>query len=180
MKKQFVGINAIGEFVITSGSVEITDPCYSPGDGVIVDNVQNGNYLAFTEITDEGEWGGRNSTLYIINKDYYEKNNTKPESISLLDWQPQSDYFGVDSGQGGIFDKKQYLGGENELFYDSCCNITLEGLGAGTLEFGVVSSSGYGDGGYGYEIFTKDSKIIAIKVIFIGDDEEDEDENEEI
>ena len=179
MKSNFIGTHEIGEFEVSAGAVEITDPCYAPEDGVILKNVKNGAYLAFTQIIDEGAWGGRNAVLYAVNKKFFTENELTKESIESLQWVPQEEYFGVDSGQGGIFSIDKYPGGEDEDFYEKCCNLTLEGLGAGSIEFGVVSSSGFGDGGYGFEIFTHENEVVAIKVIFIGDEESEEDDIED-
>lgn len=179
MKSNFVGIHEIGEFMVSSGVVEITDPCYSPQDGVVLKNVKKGSYIAFTEIVDEGSWGARNAMLYAVNKKYFVDNELKKENLSQLNWNKQKEYFGVDSGQGGIFDVSEYPGGEDEVFYDRCCNLTLHGLDAGTVDFGVVSSSGFGDGGYGFEIVKEDEEVIAIKVIFIGEEEEDYEDNDD-
>ena len=58
------------------------------------------------------------------------------------------------------------------------CDITLteEGYGA-TDELGVVSSSGYGDGGYTAYLGKLGDKIVAAKIVFIDDEEEPEDED---
>ena len=37
-----------------------------------------------------------------------------------------------------------------------------------------VSSSGYGDGYYPYYIYEEEGKVVAIEIVFIGDDEDDE------
>ena len=66
---------------------------------------------------------------------------------------------GVDSGQAGVFDKPFYRAGADagqipsedalEAWYNSCCNQTLHtDHYAGVIPHGVVSNSGYGDGGY--------------------------------
>ena len=179
MKKNFVGINEIGEFQIVSGSVEITDPCYQPnsGSGVIVDNVKNGYYISFTEIIDTGSWGGRNSKLFALNKEYAIKKGITKDNLDQLDWLENQECFGVDSGQGGIFDFNTFPGGNNEEFYDECCSITLNGLGAHSLKYGVVSSSGYGYGGYEFLSIKDNTEIVGFCIIFINENEnEDEDE----
>ena len=35
-----IGIHEIGSFEVTSGKVEITDPCYSPESGILVKDVK--------------------------------------------------------------------------------------------------------------------------------------------
>lgn len=182
MKHKLIGVHEIGTFNVNSGKVEITDPCYSPESGIVVNNVKNGTYLSFVDVVDAGNWGARNALLYAINKEYYEKNSLSVNNLNLQNWDPQDNYFGVDSGQGGIFDVNNFPGGDNESFYDECCSITLNGIGAHTLEGGVVSSSGFGDGGYGYDIITDDSgEIVGFCLIFIDEEEEinDDDDNDE-
>jgi len=45
----------------------------------------------------------------------------------------------------------------------------------GVIPFGAVSSSGFGDGGYTcYTIENEDGQVVAIKVVFIGEDENDD------
>ncbi len=66
----------------------------------------------------------------------------------------------------------------DQLWYDRCCQITLSRLRAGVLPNGVVSSSGFGDGGY--TAFThKDSsgRVDFIFIVFI-DDRDNEEEVE--
>lgn len=180
MKHKMIGIHEVGTFEVTSGKVEITDPCYSPESGIMVEGVKKGTYISFVDVMDAGNWGARNALLYAINKEYLEKNKLKTEELTLQNWEPQDDYFGVDSGQGGIFDVKNFPGGDDEKFYDECCSITLNGIGAHTLDGGVVSSSGFGDGGYGYDIIKDENgEIVAFCLIFIDEDAENEEEDEE-
>jgi len=67
---------------------------------------------------------------------------------------------GVDSGQAGFFDDAFYQNDTvfeelpapgfaiGDLWYRHVCDITLSKMSAGVLPYGVVSSSGFGDGGY--------------------------------
>lgn len=62
----------------------------------------------------------------------------------------------------------------DDLWYSSCCDLTLSEIGAGVIPGGAVSSSGYGDGGYVASISTDDnSEIVAIRIVFISEDDED-------
>ena len=57
------------------------------------------------------------------------------------------------------------------------CKFTLSGQGWGSYETGVVTSSGYGDGGYPLEVVEEDDKIVGMRITYIfPDDEEEEDE----
>ena len=66
---------------------------------------------------------------------------------------------------------------EDGTFYGSCCNLTCETKGHfGVIPFGVVSSSGFGDGGY--PCFVKrneEGQIVAAIIPFI-EEWKDEDE----
>jgi len=61
-------------------------------------------------------------------------------------------------------------------FYEVCCSMTLGNLKAGVEDFGVVSSSGFGDGSY--DCFVNEGKeVIASYIEFIGEDEDEEEED---
>jgi len=99
------------------------------------------------------------------------------------------DLVGVDSGQAGFFDPA-HAGKDDEAvepfadlstkeplgrWYLMCCARTLTKPGVGLVPFGVVSSSGMGDGGY--EVFIRRDAAKAIEVVridFLPDDEDDE------
>lgn len=67
-------------------------------------------------------------------------------------------------------------------WYEMCCDKTLSNQKAGTVPGGVVSSSGFGDGGYRAS-FAKDDtgKVIAVRIVFIDENDIEalEDEYEE-
>lgn len=97
---------------------------------------------------------------------------------------------GVDSGQAGFFDLEKYNkalenkdnqkpGEEDpifEAFYKGCCDLTLGENSFGAIEFGTVSSSGYGDGGYTLLFRKVDDQIVDAYIVFIGDHEEQDEE----
>lgn len=108
----------------------------------------------------------------------------------MTDWETCEFIVGVDSGQAGIFDHQIYrvdesVIGETEFmpedkWYSSCCDQTLGELGAGVINGGVVSSSGFGDGGY--EAFiakNAEGKVIAVQIVFITEEDLLEDEDED-
>lgn len=69
-------------------------------------------------------------------------------------------------------------------FYGDVCDLTTDedekGMLGGIINgFGAVSRTGYGDGGYSVYVARKDGKAVAARVVFIGDDEEDESGDEE-
>jgi len=104
--------------------------------------------------------------------------------LSEEKWKNTNIEVGVDSGQCGIFQDSKYPEGdtgewgEKDSFYGKCCELTLGNENGGVLDFGIVSSSGYGDGSYDCLIFSSNDKISAIRIIFISDENiEDEDED---
>jgi len=98
---------------------------------------------------------------------------------------------GVDSGQAGFFDLASYTnavkdrsdtsqdGPAFEKFYREICDQTLSDDQFGGVDFGAVSSSGYGDGRYPCYVRRNDrGEVIAAFIAFIytGEDEEEDEE----
>ena len=153
-----------GQFEIKSGRMVISDPCYELNTMVnaTIENVKNGKWRA-SVIKSEDNGFIEELVVYSINSivsgefgDYEIKNIQDKENLLLFD-------FGVDSGQFGFFDFEGY--GNNKKcerlkryskaiiqpenpFYSICCDRVSSGEGWGTLPFGVVSTSGVGDGTY--------------------------------
>ena len=167
---------------IKNGKITFSDPCYRLGTWCAIYNIPfpNGEYRIQAKKTDEGDWGYRVAEIAIYNKKLVPENESRELDIW---WDELEGEVGVDSGQAGIFDSTYYEKFHNEnsindLWYDRICDITLteEGYGA-TDELGVVSSSGYGDGGYTAYLGKLGDKIVAAKIVFIDDEEELEDED---
>jgi hypothetical protein len=159
--------------------VMISDPCYGLNTWCqgVLENVLPGNYNCEVEYSDEGIWGRRVAAIEV-----------KHENCGVYRLEAQDFEVGVDSGQAGIFDYEYYAKYHTDTnesdhvdddWYDRVCNITLARESAGAVdEFGFVSSSGYGDGGYTcYAAKNKDGYIVAIRIEYI-DEEEWEDEND--
>ena len=181
------------EFQITSGKIVCSDPCYKTDVWCmgIVDNVENGSWIAIADKKDMGDWGERITSLFIGNKQHLERN---PKLVDyVFEDEPLNFAGGVDSGQFGFFDFANYRNDESakdlekydfgteydiedgDKWYRACSNLTLGDESWGTLPNGVVSSSGFGDGSYdvyGY----KDAydKYVAFAVVFIYDEEDEE------
>ena len=96
----------------------------------------------------------------------------------------------VESREIGIKEKKQRIAemkpATTHDWYEMCCDKTLSNLGAGVIPGGVVSSSGFGDGGYSACFATNDAgEIVSVEINFIeaeeegGDDDDDYEEEEE-
>lgn len=190
----------VGTFTVESGSIRVTDPCYDIKTWCSgqLDNVLNGKYIALIQMMSKSitEWGSRNSVLYIVHEEHknidYKTDITEETDVDV----------GVDSGQAGFFDLGVFIAGktidntleqkqneENKLtggykraespWYDSVCDKTLYTPEmAGVIDGGVCSSSGYGDGGYSCFTKTVDGKIVAAKIVFIREDNEEEKEDD--
>lgn len=167
-----IGENELGSFENESGSFIISDPCYEIGTWCAgrLDDVAIGKWNAFVTRTDEQDWGIRCSEISAYHETAIRED---------LNWIESNIHVGVDSGQAGIFDAPKYHG-KNEDWYSQICELTSSDLGAETLDGGVVSSSGYGDGSYSCYYAKKDDKIVAVKICFIEEyNEEDEEEDDE-
>lgn len=166
-----------------NGKVYATDPCYSIDTWcmALIKNIKKGKYHCFAVKYDKGIWGKRISELTIVHDEYKDKS---------LVWETTDYSIGVDSGQAGFFDEKYYKkyhkgedvddNAEDSQWYNRVCNITLNGNWCGTIDDkGVVSSSGYGDGGYDvFAVYDENNNIIALKLVFIYDEEDKKDEEE--
>jgi hypothetical protein len=190
------GAQALGTFQVTDGKVMVSDPCYKRGTWCqgVLENVRNGQWNAVVNMKDEGQWGIRCENLIA----YATPGLLKTEEGS---WEKTDIDVGVDSGQAGIFSEAQYRDDQiakefegdkpnfmseeriadsdpGERWYGMCCSasITDNRGSAGIVPFGVVSSSGYGDGSYDCYI-QKDDKgeIMGIKIDFMPEGEEEED-----
>ena len=153
--------------------VYISDPCYQimTWCQAYLSDVLPGEYACFIKMFEE-----RVAELLVVHKDFLGIHHNEAEEVPFC-----IDYvfsLGVDSGQMGIFDADYYEENQpNDDFnntsswYRRVCDTTCE-QDAGVLDnLGVVSSSGYGDGSYPLYISEEDDKIVAMKVVFI--DEED-------
>lgn len=149
----------IGEFEVTDNVLVISDPCYEPGTwcmGQILD-VKPGIWTAQIGICHNKKWGDRVAYLATCHKDCPDK--------TLLTEHEAHFGVGVDSGQAGIFDRAHYQDQavvsdvpdpiSDDRWYNFCCHQTLKTEhNAGVIPYGVVSSSGYGDGGYTCHFFS--------------------------
>jgi hypothetical protein len=161
-------------------NVIISDPCYEVPTWCqsTLSNVLPGDYRVFCKKVDSGDWGNRVSMLLAVHGDH---------EFDSLEWNTHSD-IGVDSGQAGIFNVKQYRQDNEEVtlgdgdisfftesfyekdgdrWYVKVCSHTLGNNRWGSYRDGVVSSSGYGDGSY--SVFTAENEngqVIGIAIDF--------------
>lgn len=229
---KYVGTFNLGSFIVTSGKLRVSDPCYDKDTWCagVLEAVKNGAWIAKVVKSDEDSWGKRCAELVVHHREF----NLPDDSD---EWEVQNIDVGVDSGQAGFFDEAYYgvdysedylqtgreehnskqskrlTAGRIELletriaieqdekkkkqlqlelsalkeldsmdepkptrdFYDICCDMTLSDMGAGVLNNGAVSSSGYGDGGYYcYAQYDENNKIVAAKIVFIDESDEEE------
>ena len=162
--------------------VMVSDPCYGLNTWCqgVLENVLPGIYDCEVEYSDEGDWGVRVSAIEVVHED-----------CGIYRFEMADFAVGVDSGQAGIFDYEYYAQHHTDCterphvdddWYDRVCDITLAKESAGTIdELGLVSSSGYGDGGYAcYIARERNGYIVAIRIEYITEEEEeDEWEDEE-
>jgi hypothetical protein len=159
-------VTTIGTFGISTGAIVAGDPCYAPEDGGVVKIfAKNGTWQAVAVLDRDGtvrEIAAQNSS-----------------HASSFGFQTKAGEISVDSGQAGFFDAEIFPKCHEEL-YDEICNATNEGNG-GTIEGGVASSSGYGDGTYDlFASLDENGLAVALRIVFVSDEEEEpEDEPED-
>jgi hypothetical protein len=166
-------------FEVTSGAVRATDPCYGMDTwcaGTITD-VVNGTWEVEVVRGDEDR-----PALQVLR---HESASNLPEEC--IDEELPGD-FGVDSGQFGFFDLAKFTEehdadyDEPGSFYSEVCALTLPMDGKGGYSpqaeytfrgYGVVTSSGYGDGSYPvYVARDAEDRVIAMMVQFMWDEDE--------
>lgn len=168
MKTTNSEIQHIGKIVLGSRTM-LSDPCYNEGtlfQGVI--NTLPGEYDCLIEIGQMDIWGERVKKLIV-----------RHTSADLKDPDdPLPYYIGVDSGTAGVFDLEYYRRfhsktSVDDVWYESeVCDWANEQLAVICEDKAVISSSGYGDGGYDcYVSRDRNGYINAISIVFIPDDD---------
>jgi len=183
-----------GEITVPdSGVMILSDPCYTLGTWcqAEVSNLLPGKYKVFVSYLHDVNWGTRISGIVAAHEDFWDAIYCSRAKLT----ESKTFSLGVDSGQLGIFDKEWYRNDaklspeqlpktetwkeEDEMWYGTCCEATLDEEQCGLVPGGFVSSSGYGDGAYDAFLHQFDgcNKYAAIEVVFIDDDEDEEKEN---
>lgn len=181
-------LTQLGKFSI-AGKMKVSDPCYGTDvwcSGIL--DTKPGVWEAAVLVLDNkatGGWGDRVAVLaakhedcplplatHTINYTLYELSPLPSKGWKIADFE-----VGVDSGQAGFYDNDNFVarnGGEDGDWYDKMGSITLSKAKAGVFGDGVVTSSGYGDGGYPCICHTgADDKVDFAYVVFIVDDEDE-------
>lgn len=151
-REEFVGKFELGN------KVDITDPCYNKGTRCrMTTDCRPGTWYGYATISDEGEWGDRVAMLCI----YLEDHKDVDMVLELIG------NIGVDAGMAEFFrDKPDYT---DEEWYQFCSQFDHRKRYTG-LDYGVVSESGYGDGGY--DVYANADRS-AFMIEFLYDDEEE-------
>ena len=170
------------DFKNVSGKMRLTDPCYD----------LSVKYAATVDVL-PGDW------FAVVSQDekgFVSRVKVLSSSYPIGDKGLIEDSFSVvvDSGQFGFFDLSYFPKGDrndpdfdwtNESgFYRKVCNANDEEIGYGSCVaddgaiFGVVTSSGDGDGSYDVKGWKIDGEYVAFEVEFLGDDEDDWDKDD--
>lgn len=186
MRKRFPGeMTVLGGFEMTSQTMRVSDPCYDRDVWCCgtFGKCKTGTWEAGVLKTDMGDWGVRCAVLAVRHKEtgpVYSVIRQRKVYQMKDGWLEQPIDVGVDSGQAGFYDEAFYQDNSifkgmpepehdyGDLWYNHACDITLSEMSAGVMPYGVVSSSGFGDGSYVcYTHKGSDGEIDFAFVIFI-------------
>ncbi len=182
-----VDLIELSNFENKSGEFIISDPCYKLGDKgqIRLENVETGIWDGYVEKIEHKLFGNRVAILFCINRKFIKSSN----EFEKFNWQMHDSKIYVDSGQAGIFEAIHYQDESiidvepifecnHSKWYRTCCDKTMSDIRAGILPYGIVSSSGLGDGNYSVS-FVRNSlgKIVAIKIDFVDDNKLEDDPN---
>ena len=170
-------------FVVASGALRVTDPCYDMDTWCAgqLDNVMNGIWEAHVGLHDDDHgWGRRVAYLHIVNIGAERHFDHMAELDST--WENSNIHVGVDSGQAGFFDLEMFqtvckAEAVKGKFYDEICDLTNPW---GVHPTGVVSSSGYGDGSYDCLVRRVDGQVVEAMLVFIWEEEHEYEEEAEV
>lgn len=176
----------IGTFSLGT-KVMVSDPCYKLGTWCqgVLENVKSGVWEAYLKMIDTGMWGVRVAELITISSEHCEKH------LTIMD-EHQEFEVGVDSGCAGVFDYEYYCKSHtdedvNEDWYEKQIiqqffpgDQSTWQKSVFTESNGVVSNSGYGDGGYDcYVARNTEGEIVGIRIVYIIEEEINEEEDDD-
>lgn len=174
--------SASNTFVISSGALRVTDPCYDATTWCAgsLHDVKNGIWQAHVGFHDDAHgWGRRVAYLHIVHGEA--QSHFDPHAEFDSTWVNSDIDVGVDSGQAGFFDLALFNqvcdnGALKDKFYDEICRLTSEDGGL-VHSIGAVSSTGYGDGGYDCLVRRDEAgNVIEAVLIYIAEYEEEEEQ----
>jgi len=225
-------VSASNTFVVASGALRVTDPCYDMGTWCAgqLDAVMDGIWEAhvgyhkdaFDEEMTEKWLAGEEERINEMAKRFGENGDTytqfererlakkraefaaHPGRVAYLHivnigaerhfdhmaeldstWENSGIHVGVDSGQAGFFDLEMFATvckeeAVKDKFYDEICDLTLADASWGVHPTGVVSSSGYGDGGYDCLVRRVDGVVVEAMLVYLWEEEPQDEEDEEL
>lgn len=157
--------------------VRVSDPCYGTGvwcSGEIA-NVFAGQYIPTVNMSNEGMWGYRVTSIQVVHSDFEDKDLSFNERVKFE--------VGVDSGMAGIYDADYYEQYHSEKEHNSewYSRVCVEVDPYCTKDNKcVISSSGFGDGSYNcYVAKNSVGQVVGILIEFITDDDFDEEVEED-
>jgi hypothetical protein len=159
----------IGDFQVRSGTLRVTDPCYSRDIDAagVIPNAAVGTWRA--SVTPAKGYPRRVAALHA---DYL--GHMGPTLLVRFAPKDGGRGLGVDSGQMGVFDDSLYPESTGEYsdsgsIYSRICEMTeLREMGL-VDDWGAVSSTGWGDGEYlCFLRYNKDaSAVVGVSVVFM-------------
>jgi len=183
------------EKILLTDIVMVSDPCYTEPTWcqIKLKDVKPGYYNTYSKSHDCGDWGVRQSMLMVIHQDFTNKKlrwEEHPGEVGVD--SGQAGIFNYDSyrddsiaeeiglGDGdisffGVSPWKEMTKSRDmepgEKWYISMCSRTLGEKGWGTYNRGVVSRSGFGDGGYKLYVAKHYGRVIAMCIDFAVEEE---------
>jgi hypothetical protein len=188
----------LGTFKVTSGKLRVSDPCYERDTWCagVLDKVRNGIWNGHVVRVDEScdVWGGiRNAELHayhsdlnklpdrwtktkidvgvdsgqagIFDEDKYPQGKHEPERMKEFNEGKFNASFDEFYEACGVQTLGKYGADNGDGYYASNINFKSAGV---VNDMGVVSTSGYGDGGYSCYVYKQHGEVVAVKIVFIG------------
>lgn len=170
----------LGSFNLTQPVLRVSDPCYKL-DTWCAGSVKAkpGRWHA-RSLVGPTEWGFRTKELQVWHEG---------EGLSVFDSKDlfidSAIHAGVDSGLCGFFDESSFVADvQNDVAYHAMTEVILKSPVEGMIlsaQSGVVTCSGYGDGGYPCFVRrNKNDEVIAARLVYIGEETECEDDTESV
>lgn len=161
--KEFTRVE-VGELLVDRDVISITDPSYNKDVWCRINDfkIVPGRYTCMVNVSDEGDWGDRIATLAMY------LNGKEPKNLVYIG------EIGVDSGSAGFFvDKPDFTRDEWLDWCDLHDHRNQYWLDTDGNAIGFVSTSGFGDGGYGvYACLDRDGNATAVEIHFIEPDDD--------
>ena len=182
----------VGSFKMEGDVMRVSDPCYKKDVWCAgtIHNCKIGDWETAVVLSDEGQFGVRVAMLVAYHCDSGVSFSLADKILSDGRFVPGTGFehcdfeVGVDSACAGLYDDSKF--GLDEVFADAppapeyyghgqgavwsshCCCATDNELRAGIIPCGVVSHSGFGDGGYDAYTHTGwDGKVDLVAIMYL-------------